>query len=401
MKKCMKKLILTMLILGFLIPQALTDTAEAAGGTWKQDKNGWYYAYSNKTYAKNEWIKSGGKWYYFNEKGYMVTGWKKIGTKWYYFGTGGAMSTGWVKTGGKWYYFGTSGAMATGWVQIGGKWYNFGTDGAMVTGWKQLGGKWYYFNSSGIMQTGTITIGGKKYTFDKNGVWNGKTSGGTVSLANAKVGDYVIFGSYEQDNNTSNGKEKISWKVLAKKDGKLLLISEYGLDTKQYNNVWTEVTWDKCTLRTWLNDDFYGGAFTAAEKQKILTTTVSNSGNPTYKTDGGAATKDKMFLLSMDEVVQYFKLTKENGTWTYATGTATRCKPTKYAIAQNARLGDVNKKYTDYCYWWLRTTGSYLGRAAYVSVDGSLDHSVGGVGAGIGQVYDKFITVRPAMWVKP
>ena len=34
---------------------------------------------------------------------------------------------------------------------------------------------------------------------------------------NYEVGDYIIFGSYEQDNNEDNGKELLSWKVLDKK----------------------------------------------------------------------------------------------------------------------------------------------------------------------------------------
>lgn len=45
-----------------------------------------------------------------------------------------------------------------------------------------------------------------------------------------KVGHYVSFGKYEQDNNTSNGKEKIEWLVLEVKDGKALVISKYALD---------------------------------------------------------------------------------------------------------------------------------------------------------------------------
>lgn len=51
----------------------------------------------------------------------------------------------------------------------------------------------------------------------------------------AKVGDYVFFGAYEQDNNTANGKENIEWLVLEVKDGKALVTSKYALDCKPYN----------------------------------------------------------------------------------------------------------------------------------------------------------------------
>ena len=41
-----------------------------------------------------------------------------------------------------------------------------------------------------------------------------------LTAADVKVGDYIKFGAYEQDNNTSNGKEDIEWLVLEVKDGK-------------------------------------------------------------------------------------------------------------------------------------------------------------------------------------
>ena len=46
----------------------------------------------------------------------------------------------------------------------------------------------------------------------------------------AKVGDYVTFGLYEQDNNEANGAEAIE------KDGCLLVIGRYALDCQQYHH---------------------------------------------------------------------------------------------------------------------------------------------------------------------
>ena len=91
------------LVSGLLLSQTITGssiTSEAATGTWKHDKTGWWYSYGGGSYAKNAWIKSGGKWYYFGANGYMVTGWKKIGGKWYYFCTDGYMVTGTQTIGG-------------------------------------------------------------------------------------------------------------------------------------------------------------------------------------------------------------------------------------------------------------------------------------------------------------
>ena len=172
------------LITGMLMTQMSGITSLAAGETWKKDKNGWWLSYSDGSYAKNAWVKSGGKWYYFGADGYMTTGWKKISGKWYYFANGamvngwkkisdkwyyfanGAMVTGWKKLSGKWYYF-ANGAMADGWKKISDKWYYF-ANGAMTEGWRKIKDIWYYFND-GAMVSGTQSIDGKWYSFDENG----------------------------------------------------------------------------------------------------------------------------------------------------------------------------------------------------------------------------------------
>ncbi|MBP3696995.1 MAG: hypothetical protein J6J45_05560, partial [Clostridia bacterium] len=74
-----------------------------------------------------------------------------------------------------------------------------------------------------------------------------------ADFSDTQVGDYITFGSYEQDNDLSNGKEPIEWLVLDKQDGKVLVISKYALDAKPYNDEYVDVTWETCTLRSWLN----------------------------------------------------------------------------------------------------------------------------------------------------
>lgn len=98
------------------------------------------------------------------------------------------------------------------------------------------------------------------------GVVRGKKAGSTKIVAkyngksytcSVKVKSrYIKFGHYEQDNDASNGKEAIEWEVLGYEDGELLLISRYILDAVPYNYEWTDVTWETCALRKWLNDDF-------------------------------------------------------------------------------------------------------------------------------------------------
>ena len=394
----MKKLCCATLILGMLLPQVMGsgDVSEAASGTWKHNAKGWWYAYSNGSYAVNAWERIGGKWYYFGSNGYMVTGWNQIGGKWYYFESSGAMVTGWKQISGKWYYFESSGAMVTGWKQIGRKWYFF-ANGAMVTGWKQISGKWYFF-ANGVMVNETRTIGGKTYIFGVDGVWE--------DLSKLKAGDVFTFGMYEQDNKTSNGQEAIEWTVLDKmSDGRLLVVSNYVLDYQQYNEEQTDVTWETCTLRSWLNDTFLNAAFTEEEQKLIPKTTVKNADNPDYGTEGGNDTKDQVFLLSYDEAKKYYE---ESIYYDYEDhpeeeiySETRKCAPTAYAEALGAHKYEYSEWMTSYmelyangCAWWLRTPGMESNMVYGIAPHGGY-WDMGGCEV------DYSRGVRPAMIIKP
>ncbi len=375
-----KKMIAALVMLMILLPQTLTG-ADAATVSWQQNEKGYWYSFSDGSYAQNEWLQDGNKWYYFNANGYMVTGWREIKGYWYYFGSGGAMQVGWQKIKNKWYYFQSSGHMKTGWLELKDKWYYFGEDGAMVTG--------------------KVTIKGKEYSFDSNGVWVTKASG-LASLQKAEVGNSVVFGSYEQDNDSSNGKEEIEWIVLDKKsDGSLFLLSTYGLDQYSYNRSYVDMTWEKSHMRGWLNSTFYTTAFSSAEQAKILTTTVVNEDNPYTGTDGGNNTSDKVFLLSYSEVKKYFDADRQSEQG-YTINPDRACKATAYAISRNSYTYDFRrdyyaedmKEFTGCCCWWLRSPGSNARRAAYVN-------NLGDAYYYSFYVYNTDGTVRPALWVKP
>ena len=116
------------------------------------------------------------------------------------------------------------------------------------------------------------------------------------------VGESVFFGHYEQDNNKSNGKEEIEWIVLAISNNRVLLLSRYGLDAQPYNTTNVDVTWEKSTLRTWLNETFFEEAFSPSEQMRILQTEVDNS----YSRNLANPTLDVVFLLSDKEAMQDF-----------------------------------------------------------------------------------------------
>ena len=212
----------------------------------------------------------------------------------------------------------------------------------------------------------------------------------TAQQSKVAVGDIVIFGHYEQDNDLTNGTEPIEWNVLAVQGDRALLVSHYGLDAKPYNTSYAFVTWETCSLRKWLNDDFLGAAFSAEEQTAILTTMVDNSlsqGYSVWNTDGGRNTQDRVFLLSCAEANRYFGVTWENNKNIEA-----RLHPTAYAVRNGATMSE-NIKNADgesADSWWLRSPGYCQLVAAYVYAPGSLNNTSADLA---------FLSVRPAFWI--
>lgn len=201
-------------------------------------------------------------------------------------------------------------------------------------------------------------------------------------IKEANVGDIIYYGSYEQDNNISNGKENIEWRVLAKENNRILVISDKALDCKPFNETKENVTWRTCTLRKWLNDDFFNSAFSNAEKKRIPTVTVLADKNPEFSINSGKATKDKVFLLSIKEVNKYFnsKISRQ-------------CMPTNFAVAQGGYISNTYSADVKATCWWLRSPGGYgLVCAAYVD-------NIGDIRAYGASVESDNGTVRPAMWI--
>ena len=228
----------------------------------------------------------------------------------------------------------------------------------------------------------------------------------------------IEFGHYEQDNDTTNGKEPITWRVIdTSTDGRILIISEKAIDVQPYNDysATTGITWDKSTIRSWLNgypasyntvgndytsDNFIDTAFTAEEKARIVETNVPAHPNPDINTPQGDDTTDKVFLLSIPEVKDYLP-----GEKNYA------AEATQYVIKKGAYVygSESERTTTDrtcadtHCYasWWVRTMGNASNIAAVVYYNG-IDHDTkfvkGGVrnyGGGVTAPY----SIRPAMWI--
>ena len=212
------------------------------------------------------------------------------------------------------------------------------------------------------------------------------------------IGGIVTFGTYPQ---TASGTDRtpIEWVVLDydEKNNRALLLSRYGLDAQPYNKDYGNITWEKCTLRTWLNGTFLNKAFTAQEQGIIVLTNVDNGSSQGFdfetvllsaeKTTGGNDTQDKVFLLSYAEANKYLDVTYGN-----SSNTKSRAAPTSYAIRQGASTSSSYKTADGAAagWWWLRSPGLNQRRAALVYYVGSLVY------------YDVNRTsgaVRPALWI--
>ena len=196
----------------------------------------------------------------------------------------------------------------------------------------------------------------------------------------APVGSLIKYGKYEQDNDSSNGIEDIEWIILAKDDNKMLVISDKAIDCKPYNTSSANITWETCSLRNWLNNDFINSAFSATEKTMISSVKVSADKNPDYDTDAGNDTEDKVFLLSIEEANRYFKYDSER-----------QCVSTEYAKANGAYTYEIDS--ASNCFWWLRSQGGYSNKSA------SVVNSDGTVSKYGNAVDDNRDCVRPAMWI--
>lgn len=192
-----------------------------------------------------------------------------------------------------------------------------------------------------------------------------------------KIGDIIEFGHYAQKN-CSESNDKIEWIVLGKEGTSFLVISRYALDCVRYNDNPGKVTWETCSLRTWLNGEFINKAFTSDEQKIIETSAVPADRNPLSSMNPGKDTEDRVFLLSTKEVKKYLKTKKSK-----------QCRCTDHAVSCGAFTSDDGNGW-----WWLRSPGFETDCAARVFNYGEIDF-IGGV------VHGGDTAVRPAVRITP
>ena len=113
------------------------------------------------------------------------------------------------------------------------------------------------------------------------------------------VGDVIRFGLWD-------------WRVLEVRNSQALIITENVIGLQNYH-LGGAITWETSDMRQWLNGEFLD-FFNRQEQARIAETIVTNSNNPWdftergghARTSGGGNTTDRVFLLSIDEVLRFF-----------------------------------------------------------------------------------------------
>ena len=247
--------------------------------------------------------------------------------------------------------------------------------------------------------------------------------GGSVPIKDAEVGDLVCLGKFE----TVPGNEKLEsiyWRVIDKQNGKLFILSEKLLDNYAFNNVQAEqdtTTWETSSLRKFLNGDFLTTCFTEDEQKLIQTTHLTNEacneelhaywGDLHNITKNGHEykyseinnqnqkdsndTDDKIFILSVKELIKYFPLgtekpTEEDGEeypYTEFVRTPEMISYITEAVEDNQQ-GFFDRETLGGAYL-TRTLSTPRNQVVYVSGDGQFFQ------------YYNFspLFIRPAMWV--
>lgn len=183
-----------------------------------------------------------------------------------------------------------------------------------------------------------------------------------------KEGSIITLGQIEND---GDKKEDIEWRILhiesadENKNGKnlALLLSEKVLVCMPYSLEAGDVDWESSHARSWLNSYFPEQFFSDSEFEDICEVELENKGNSHYKSteedrkNNEKSTKDKIFLLSEEEVKEYLPDLKDR----------------KAVATDSAKEDDIFvSEISEGSFWWLRTGGEETTDCMCVGAEGGI-----------------------------
>ena len=202
----------------------------------------------------------------------------------------------------------------------------------------------------------------------------------------------IIPKSHEENLECKINRETIEfggydWYTLKEEADKVLLLSAEVIGLEKYHDTFEDVTWEDSSIRKFLNNDFYD-SFKSEEKLQIAPSQMYNEGNPWYSVSGGQKTIDRIFLLSIEEVVRYLgdngQLRKPNNKYFI---------DDKYNLVRSAKYLDGSPSR-----WMLRTPGNSLDFVATVTIEGKIAMTGDFVNRPSTDLFN--VGIRPSMWIK-
>ncbi|MCL2522030.1 MAG: GNAT family N-acetyltransferase [Erysipelotrichales bacterium] len=176
---------------------------------------------------------------------------------------------------------------------------------------------------------------------------------------------------------------KFKWRILSEDNNKILVISDEVLELKKYHNSFEKINWSNSDIRKYLNKEFLNN-FTSEEKALIIETETKNNCNGWFYINGGPDSFDKVFLLSVSEVIEYFGKEKINS-------------GNKFFIDDQFN----SKRLTNYkdkpSRWFLRTPGSSSDFVATVTLEGKISMTGDFVNRESSELFN--VGIRPAIWI--
>lgn len=174
-----------------------------------------------------------------------------------------------------------------------------------------------------------------------------------------------------------------TWEVLDIQEGQALLITEDIIELYSYNDAQRPIDWSGSDIRHYLNNKFINQNFSDEDKEKIVEVMHRTYESEWFGTSGGGDTLDKFFLLSLDDVVNYFG----------DSGMLANGNPdSETSISDDfndARIAEYEGTPTA---WWLRSPGDNSKSATGISSEGVIEVS--------GYAVQEQLGLRPAVWVK-
>lgn len=241
-------------------------------------------------------------------------------------------------------------------------------------------------------------------------LWAAAAVAQAEDTATLQVGDYVVFGRFDQDGDRHNELQPLEWQVLEVKDGKAWIISRYGLDVRMYHKSAPFPTWAKSQMRQYLNGEFLDTTFTPEELACIEVTrvvTLDNSlwyfrkevGRKYELVEDGTEVEDKMFLLSVQEVLQLCGVStipeQHESMEALEKMKAVATKHAEYSGAFVFRGGSDECRLDGKgcCWWMLRSPGHLSNHLSYIGSRGNINsfHYT--------DSHRLDVCIRPACWV--